>query len=104
MNIYDKLNDIIEVKKYRLPSRLFLDEHKQGLDEEDVAIFNLIKNIASLTFNISDDDVEIIPYIITNESRSFAIDDLSATDYDLLLSLDLEKLPLNLKARIADIL
>lgn len=83
---------------------LFTEESKQGLDTQDMAIFDLMKNIASLTFKISDDNVEIIPYIVTNESRSFSINDLSDTDYDLLLSLDLEKLPLNLKARTSDIL
>lgn len=104
MDIYDKLKDIIEVKKHRLSAMLFTEESKQGLDTQDMAIFDLMKNIASLTFKISDDNVEIIPYIVTNESRSFSIDDLSDTDYDLLLSLDLEKLPLNLKARTSDIL
>ncbi len=104
MDIYDKLTNIIEVKKYRLSATLFSEENKQGLDTQDIAIFDLLKNIASLAFDISDDNVEISPYIVADKSRSFAIEDLSDTDYDLLLSLDLEKIPLNLKARIADIL
>ena len=105
MNIYDKLQEIIEVKKYRLSASLFSDEHKQALDTEtDKDIFDLLKNISSLAMKVSDNGVEFCPYLIMDGKRTFAIEDLSEDYYTLLSSLDLSKIPLNLKARISDIL
>lgn len=104
MNIYDKLESIIEVKKYRLSIAPFSEENKRELDNKDVPLFDLLKNISSLAVKISNKIVEFCPYLIAEGSRTFAIEDLSDNDYDLLLSLDLKRLPLNLQARIADIL
>lgn len=105
MNIYDKLNEIVPIKKYSLLYDLFLDSYKQELDtDEDRKIFDLLKNITSLAAKISYQKVEFCPRLVMQGKSTFSVDDITEDDYNLLRSLDISEFPLNLKARIADIL
>ncbi len=105
MNIYELLNQIIVNKKYTLLSSLFTDADKENLPEEERYIFDLIKNISSLGMKIDDNGIEFCPMLVMADGRrAFSIEDISEDDYLKLQNLELEKLPLILRARIADIL
>lgn len=105
MDIYRILNDIIKTNKYRISTSLFTNTQRDILcSEEEKSLFDLIKNISSLNLKISDSGAEFTPMAIFEGRRTFSIDDLTESDYDALSSLDFQKLPLNLKARISDIL
>ncbi len=99
------LEEIVVDDNVDLSFALFPDERKQELDSEtDKKIFDLMKNIASIALKITDTDVEFCPLIVMNGKRSFSVEDLKEDDYISLYSLNLDNVPLKLKARIADIL
>lgn len=105
MSIYELLNQIIVDKKYTLLSSLFTDADKKKLPEEERYIFDLVKNISSLGMKIDNNGIEFHPMLVmTDGRRAFSIEDISEDDYLKLQNLELEKLPLILRARIADIL
>ena len=105
MNIYDVLNEIIIVKKRGLSSKFYIDEARDKLElEDDKRLFDLLRNISSLGTEISKDGIEFHPYIRWEGHRTFAIEDISEEDYVLLSEVELDKVPSNLRARIADIL
>jgi len=105
MDIYELLNEIITNDKYDLSIVRFADEKKELLKSEcDKQIFDLLKNIASLGTKISEKGIEFFPHIVFDGKRSFAAEDISEDDYMLLLELDLSKIPLNLRAKTADLL
>ncbi|URW85783.1 hypothetical protein M5E86_19560 [Blautia wexlerae] len=69
------------------------------------SIFDLLKNIVSLGTKIHDDGIEFHPmFVMADGSRTFSIEDISEDDYLILHSLELDKMPLILRALIADIL
>ena len=71
----------------------------------DISIFDLLKNIVSLGTKIHNDGIEFHPmFVMADGSRTFSIEDISEDDYLILHSLKLEKMPLILRALIADIL
>ena len=75
------------------------------LSEEEKSIFDLLKNIVSLGTKIHDDGIEFHPmFVMADGSRTFSIEDISEDDYLILHSLELDKMPLILRALIADIL
>ncbi|BEG59700.1 DUF4209 domain-containing protein [Anaerostipes hadrus] len=105
MSIYELLNQIIVDKKYTLLSSLFTDADKKKLPEEERYIFDLVKNISSLGMKIDNNGIEFHPMLVMADGRrAFSIEDISEDDYLKLQNLELEKLPLILRARIADIL
>lgn len=105
MNIYELLEEIVVVKKHHLSPQIYTDEAKEKLESDiDKQLFDLLKNISSLGTKITKDGIEFHPFIVWEGKRSFAIEDMSDKDYTLLSSVELLKVPLNLRARIADVL
>ena len=105
MNIYDLLNEIVIVKKYGLSANLFENTKREQLDTEaDKKIFDLCKNISSLGTKVTDKGIEFHPFMRWEGKRTFAIEDLTEDDFISLQSVDLLKVPLNLRVIIADIL
>lgn len=93
------------VEKHRLLPIWFSNEDRKMLDTDyDKQCFDLLKNISTLSLKVSGDTAEFVPGVIMNGKRTFATEDLTEEDYKLLKSLDLSKVPINLKARISDIL
>ena len=105
VNIYELLNRSIVNKRYSLLPNLFIEADRIELSEEEKSIFDLLKNIVSLGTRIYDDGIEFHPmFVMADGSRTFSIDDISEDDYLILHSLELDKMPLILRALIADIL
>mgnify|MGYP002732540255 FL=1 len=105
VNIYELLNRIIVNKRYSLSPNLFIEADRIELSEEEKSIFDLLKNIVSLRTKIHDDGIEFHPmFVMADGSRTFSIEDISEDDYLILHSLELDKMPLILRALIADIL
>jgi len=105
LNIYEFLKSNLEVKTYRIPISVFSDELKEVLiTDNDKSLFDLIKNISSLALKLLDSGAEFWPMMVIEGRRTFSVEDLKEDDYTLLRSIDLSKIPLNLRARIADIL
>ena len=105
VNIYELLNRIIVNKRYSLSPNLFIEADRTELSEEERSIFDLLKNIVSLGTKIHNDGIEFHPmFVMADGSRTFSIEDISEDDYLILHSLKLEKMPLVLRALIADIL
>ena len=104
MTIYDALRKIDTNRFVLLGSNIFEIDTESLDSQSDKKLYTLIKNICSLHVEISIDAVEFQPSIIMGENRSFGIQDMAETDFDLLESIDLEKLPVNIRARIADLL
>ena len=105
VNIYELLNRSIVNKRYSLSPNLFIEADRIELSEEEKSIFDLLKNIVSLETKIHDDGIEFHPmFVMADGSRTFSIEDISEDDYLILHSLKLEKMPLILRALIADIL
>lgn len=105
VNIYELLNRIIVNKRYSLSPNLFIEADRTELSEEEKSIFDLLKNIVSLGTKIHNDGIEFHPmFVMADGSRTFSIEDISEDDYLILHSLKLEKMPLMLRALIADIL
>lgn len=105
MNIYDALNDIVLVKKRGLTANSYTDEIRNKLDsDEERNLFDLLKNISSLGYKIVNSGIAFYPNMVWEGKRTYAIEDITDDDYLLLESIDLCKVPLNLRARITDIL
>jgi len=64
----------------------------------------LIKNICDLHAKISVKDIEFQPSIELRGKRSFGLQDMTKDDFVLLESLNLSLLPVNIRARVADLL
>lgn len=105
VNIYELLNRIIVNKRYSLSPNLFIEADKAQLSGEEKSVFDLLKKIVSLGTKIQDDGIEFHPmFVMVDGRRTFSIEDISEADYLILYSLELDKMPLILRARIADIL
>ena len=92
-------------KRYSLSSNLFIEADRSTLSEKEKSIFDLLKNIVSLGTKIHDDRIEFHPmFVMADGSRTFSIEDISEEDYLILHNLELDKIPLTLRALIADIL
>lgn len=105
MDIYETLNRIISNKRYRLLAAWFTQEEREKVDENDLPLFDLLKNISSLCIKICDSRIEFHPtYKASDGRRTFSIEDLTDTDYEVLMSVDLQKMPIVLRALVADIL
>lgn len=65
----------------------------------------MLKNISSIGTKISNKGIEFYPiFVMTDGSRTFSIDDISEDDYLALQNLEWNRIPLTLRALIADIL
>lgn len=105
MSIYGLLNQTIKNERYSLASDLFTETDREKLSEEERRMFDLLKNIASLGTEIHNDGIEFHPmFVMADGSRTFSIEDISEDDYLILHNLELDKMPLTLRALIADIL
>ena len=104
VKIYKLLDRIIVNKRHSLSPNSFIEADRTELSEEEKSIFDLLKNIVSLRTKIHNDGIEFHSIFVTAEGRrSFSIEDISEDDYLILHSLELEKMPLILRALIAEI-
>lgn len=105
MNIYELLNKIVVNRRHSLSVNLFTEEAREELDENEKHIFDLLRNISSLGTKIYNKGIEFHPmFVMSDGSRTFSIDDISEDDYLVLQNLELDKIPLSLRALIADLL
>lgn len=107
MDIYELLVDIIKKDGYKTIRGDFSDSNKERLQtQSEKDIFELIKNICSMSVKYEKDVVIFDPAMIWYDdgTRSYGPQDLRDEDYDKLENLDIEKLPTVLAARIADLL
>lgn len=105
MNIYELLNKIVVNRRHSLSANLFTEEAREELDENEKHIFDLLRNISSLGTKINNKGIEFHPmFVMSDGSRTFSIDDISEDDYLVLQNLELDKIPLILRALIADLL
>lgn len=104
MNIYELLNKIVVNRRHSLSVNLFTEEAREELDENEKHIFDLLRNISSLGTKIYNKGIEFHPmFVMSDGSRTFSIDDISEDDYLVLQNLELDKIPLSLRALIADL-
>lgn len=105
MDIYEVMNKTITDKTLRLSPRLFNQEDRKKLNSKDQKLFDLLRDISSVETNILDSEIKIHPMSATvNGQRPFSIEDITDNDYQLLISMDFSKIPLCLKALVADLL
>lgn len=104
MTVYEALNQI-ETKSFVLFGTDTFQHDITALDtEDDKRIYKLIKNICSLHAEISVKDIKFQPSIVLMDKRSFGLQDMTEDDFILLESLDVLLLPINIRARVADLL
>lgn len=105
MNIYKLLNEIIVNESFKLSSDLFTQADRDRLDESDRLLFDLLKNISSLGTEIHNSGITFHPmFVMADGRRTFAVEDITDDDYEMLKAIDFERLPLVLRSRVADIL
>lgn len=105
MNIYDLLNECIVIKKFGLNAGVFKDEDKERLDtEEEKLVFDLLKNVSSMAIKVNKNGATFHPFMVWEGKRTFSIEDLTEDDYKTMEALELEKLPVNVRAQVADVL
>ena len=103
MTAYEALNQIKTKSFVLFGTNAF--QHNIVLDtENDKQIYDLVKNICDLHAKISVKDIEFQPSIELMRKRSFGLQDMTKDDFILLESLNLSLLPINIRARIADLL
>ena len=104
MTVYEVLNQI-ETKSFVLFGTDAFQHDIATLDtENDRHIYNLIKNVCSLHTEISAKNIEFQPSFVLMDKRSFGLQDMTEDDFLLLESLNISLLPINIRARIADLL
>jgi len=105
LDIYDLLKNKTDLINPLFSSQIFSDEERGKLaTEESKKIYDLLKNIYSLSMREVDNGIVFEPFVVFEGKRSFALEDMTEDDYKCLLSLELERLPLSVKTRIADVL
>lgn len=105
MDIYELLNKIIVNESFKLSSYLFTQADRDRLDESARPLFDLLKNISSLGTEIHNLGITFHPmFVMADGQRTFAVEDITDDDYEMLKAIDFERLPLVLKSRVADIL
>lgn len=104
MTVYEALNKIRSDTFVFFGISIF-NVNILNIDNEiDRKIYSLIKNICSLRVKISDQNVEFQSSTILMDGQFFDVTDITEDDYNLLESLVFAKLPVNIRARIADLL
>lgn len=105
MDIYSLLDEIVLAEKYALNASLYKEEDKEKLEsDEDKKIYEIVKNVSSLWIEITDAGITFHSRKVWGDKRAFVIEDMSESDYEILEKMQLDKVPLNLRVRIADIL
>lgn len=105
MTLYDLLSATVPVNKRFDIINSFTNEKRERLaNEEEKHVYDLLKNVCSMALKVDYSTVEFCPFMIFEGKRTFALEDITDDDYTLLLALDHKKLPLNVRARIADVL
>lgn len=105
MDIYDLLNRIIVNKRFELSANLFVDNDRDELDDKEKTLFDLLKNISLLGTKIHNAGIEFHPmFVMADGRRTFSVEDISEEDYLELQQLQFDKIPLILRAMIADVL
>lgn len=105
MDIYEELNKIITNKQFTLSTYLFSKIDRETLDENDKNLFDILNNLSSLGTKIHDLEIEFYPmYTMADGKRTFSIEDMTDDNYEILKKIDFQRLPLVLKALVADIL
>ena len=105
MDIYEVLNEIITEPHYYSMSRLFANVDNSTIEDNDRILFELLKNISSMGTHVTKNEITFNPmFTYKDGSRSFAIEDITETDYQILEKTKLDRLPLALRSLISDIL
>ncbi|MCM1127990.1 MAG: DUF4209 domain-containing protein [Lachnospiraceae bacterium] len=105
MNIYEVLNKIIVNRRFELSSRLFDDKYRNELTEEEVILFDLLKDISSIGTEIHNGGIKFHPmFTMADGSRTFSVEDITEEDFLMLEAMELNRVPLVLRALISDIL
>lgn len=110
MDIYEAVTKIVadnESARYGnfFRSDILTDDlFKQLATIFDKSAFTLLLKITTIHIEYDNDTVVYSPAYMFDNKRSFSIQDLSESDYELLGQLDLSKLPDIIAVRIADIL
>lgn len=105
MDIYTVLFEIVGEGKKKCEHYRFSDEYKEKLkNDSEKELFEIIKKVCSLYLDFQDDKSSFIPAYIWESQRSFALEDLDENGIVLLKSIEMEKLPLVIRARVADVL
>lgn len=105
MDIYEVLNEIITEPHYYSMSRLFANVDNSTIEDNDRILFELLKNISSMGTHVTKNEITFNPmFTYKDGSRSFAIEDITETDYQILEKTELDRLPLALRSLISDIL
>lgn len=105
MDIYEVLNEIITEPHYHSMSRLFANVDNSTIEDNDRILFELLKNISSMGTHVTKNEIIFNPmFTYKDGSRSFAIEDITETDYRILEKAELDRLPLALRSLISDIL
>lgn len=105
MDIYSVLFEIVGEGKKKCERYRFTDEYKDKLgNNAEKDLFEIIKKTCSLYLDFNDEKSGFIPAFVWGDQRSFALEDLDESSISLLKSINVTKLPLVIKARIADIL
>lgn len=105
--IYDLLRNNIDWKLFFLSSsKIFFNKNLNFNNEEEENLYSLIRKICfSLNPQISfDGNITFNPLLILNGEVSGSIEEISEEDFNLLKSLELNQLPINIYTRIADFL
>ena len=105
MDIYELLNKIIVNESFKLSSDLFTQADRESLNENDKPLFDLLKNISSMSIEIYNSGITFHPmFVMVDGRRAFAVEDITDDDYEILKAIDFQRLPLILRSLVADIL
>ena len=105
MDIYEALDKVVSFNDSKIDFRDFNDFIRENItNEKDKELFDLLKGIISLGYTVDENGITFRPKIILLGRRSFSIEDISDAEYELLKELEIERLPLYLRAKLADVL
>ena len=106
VDIYRLLQEIVPSDEKWFHGAKFTNEQLDALENEtDQKIFSLLRDISSLGVHSETTGIEFSPmFEYPDGTRTFSLEDLSDDDFQLLYSLEFDKLPLVLRARISAIL
>ena len=105
MDIYEVLNRIVTNRRFELSAHIFTQIDREELDEKDKQLFDILKNISSIGTKIYNSGIEFHPmFVMADGNRTFSVEDITDDYYVMLKNMDFQKVPLVLRALVADIL
>lgn len=104
MTVYEALQRITNKSFVLFGTNAFQCDMQELDNDADKYTYNLIKDICSLHVEIADKSIGFQSSIVLRGRRSFGLQDMTDDDFKLLESLNFELLPVNIRARIADLL